>query len=171
MRFVLRLAVICVIGAMASATRAEEPSQEAVEAARNVFALLFDHALGRQNELAVSSAWPAFERALRKDNPAIEEAALVELRQEFTRIRREHLKELLKEFPNSMARHAGAQELNDLAAFYRTPSGIKILEAVPMVMAEGFAQVLPRLRAVNDDTHAAFLALLRKRGLLRGQSN
>ena len=40
-------------------------------------------------------------------------------------------------------------EIRDLTAFYRTPSGQKMLEVIPQVMAEAFATVLPRMRSVH----------------------
>ncbi len=157
------------IGSLApAAPRAQAPpSPETMEAAQNVFALLFDHAFARQNESAVRESWPSLERSLRKNNPALDDATLSGLRQDYLRIRRERLKELVKELPNAMARHLNAKEMNDLAAFYSTPSGIKVLEAMPFVLTEGFAQVLPRMRAFNDDTHDAFMKLLRERELIR----
>ena len=169
MRFLLKLAMVSVLalGLLAPPLRAQEPSPAAVEAAQKLFALLFDHAFARQNEQAVASLWPSMERALRKNNPALDDTTLEGLRADFVRIRRDHLRELVKEVPNSLARHLAPEEMNDLAAFYRTPSGLKVLEAMPLVMAEGFAQALPRMRALNDDTHEAFMAMLRKRGLLR----
>lgn len=168
MRFFRRLAVACAIGTLTwLPARAQNPSPEAIAAANEVFTLLFDHAFARQNEIAVNAAWPSIERALRKNNPTLDNATLAGLRDEFVAIRREYLKELVKEVPNSMARHLTPKEMNDLAAFYRTPSGLKVLEAMPVVLTEGFAQVLPRLRALNDETHQQFMALLRQRGLLR----
>jgi hypothetical protein len=170
MRIMRKLAVVLTftLGALAPLpAHAQEPSPEAATAAQNLFALLFDHAFARQNELAVDGVWPSVERALRKNNPALDEATLTTLRSEFARIRREQMKALVKEFPHSLARHLGPKEMDDLAAFYRTPSGRKVLEAMPLVLAEGFAQALPRMRALNDDTHTAFMALLRERGLLR----
>ena len=57
--------------------------------------------------------------------------------------------------------------MRTIAAFYSTPTGAKMLQALPKILPEGFAIVLPRMQAMAGDTQEAFLRLLRERGLLQ----
>jgi hypothetical protein len=53
-----------------------------------------------------------------------------------------------------------------LAAFYGTPTGAKLLQALPKILPEAFAIVLPRMQSMTSETQDAFLKLLRERGVL-----
>jgi hypothetical protein len=53
-----------------------------------------------------------------------------------------------------------------LAAFYGTPTGTKLLQALPKILPEAFATVLPRLQTMTTETQDSFLKLLRQRGVL-----
>ena len=153
----------------APSVRAQIPAQSSAassEAARDLFTVLFEQAFSTLNTQAVESAWPSIETAVRAQNPKIDAATLAELRREFERIRLAQLYEVTKALPAIYARLLTPEEMRDIAAFYRTPSGRKMLQALPQIMTEGFATALPRMQAVNGETNAAFLALLRDRGLL-----
>ena len=52
------------------------------------------------------------------------------------------------------------------AAFYGTATGTKMLQAMPKVLPEAFASVLPRMQPMMAETQDSFLKLLRERGLL-----
>src|SRR5436309_12523785 len=83
---------------------APAPSDEAMAAARELFALMFGTAVRRLNAQAVGGAWPAIESALKARNPGLDAATLTELRAEFERIRLEHLYQLMKDMPDVYAR-------------------------------------------------------------------
>lgn len=165
-------------GALATATtlspaavRAEgaapaAPSAEQMEAARDLFTLIFDHAFGAANARNVAGAWPAIEDALRKQNPTLDDAALADLRREYTSLRLARLRAATRDLPAIYARLLTTEDMRALAGFYRTPPGQKMLDMVPQIMTEAFATVLPRVRAMNDEAHADFMKLLRERGLL-----
>ena len=168
LRRIVFAAAIAAAALSPAAVRAQTPaapSAETMDAARDLFTLIFDHAFGATNARAVATAWTGIESALRKQNPKLDAATLAALRGEYERIRIEKLRDATKDLPVIYARLLTADEMRDLAAFYRTPSGQKMLEVIPQVMAEGFATVLPRVRAVTDDSYDAFIKLLRERGL------
>jgi hypothetical protein len=54
----------------------------------------------------------------------------------------------------------------EVAAFYRTPTGAKMLGILPRILPDAFATILPRVQAMNTETQDLFLKLLRERGLL-----
>jgi hypothetical protein len=170
-----RLRHIIVAAALAAATlspaplRAQTPpapSAETMEAARDLFTLIFEHAMGAANARAVATAWPAIESELRSRNPALDAATLAQLRADYERIRLARLRDATTDLPAIYARLLTADEMRQLAAFYRTPPGRKMLEVIPEVMTEAFATVLPRVRPVTDETYSDFMKLLRERGLL-----
>jgi hypothetical protein len=163
------LRTVILAATLAAATlpvHAQTPSAEALQAARELFTVIFEHAFGTLNAQAVESAWPGIEIAVRAQNPKVEPATLAELRRDFERIRLAQLHEIAKDLPTVYARVLTADEIREIAVFYRSPPGIKMLHALPRIVTEGFAMMLPRMQGLNGDTNAAFLALLRERGLL-----
>ena len=73
---------------------------------------------------------------------------------------------MMKDAPAIYARHLTAEEMREIAAFYRTPTGTKDAVVPPQILAEIFATMLPGVPAVND-THDEFLKLLRERGYVK----
>jgi hypothetical protein len=161
-------AALAVISLCSAGSRAESPpSPEAMEAAQALFTQVFVHGFATLNAQAVETAWPGIENALRAQKPDVSAATLAELRREFERIRLARLSEILKDVPAIYARYLTAEDMRTIAAFYSTPTGAKMLQALPKVLPEGFAIVLPRMQAMAGDTQEAFLRLLRERGLLQ----
>ena len=76
------------------------------------------------------------------------------------------LSEVVKDIPAIYARHLNAEDMRVLAAFYGTATGTKMLQAMPKVLPEAFASVLPRMQPMMAETQDLFLKLLRERGLL-----
>ena len=68
-------------------------------------------------------------------------------------------------FPRS-THGTSAPTMRILAAFYGTSTGTRMLQAMPKVLPEAFASVLPRMRSMMADTQNLVLKLLRERGLL-----
>ena len=91
---------------------------------------------------------------------------LADLRREFERIRLARMSEAVKDVPAIYARHLSADDMRVLAAFYGTSTGTRMLQAMPKVLPEAFASVLPRMQSMMADTQDSFLKLLRERGLL-----
>jgi hypothetical protein len=143
-----------------------QPSPAAMEAAQALFTQLFAHGFVTLNAQAVQIAWPGIENALRAQKPDIDPATLAELRREFERIRLARLSEAVKDVPAIYARYLTADDMRVLAAFYGTPTGTKLLQALPKILPEAFATVLPRLQTMTTETQDSFLKLLRQRGVL-----
>jgi hypothetical protein len=167
----LRMAVLAVaLAAAASAGAADErptASPETLSVARELFAVTFERAGVELNARAVELAWPSLENALRARNPGLDAAALADLRREFEGIRLHKMQELVKDAPSIYARYLSQEEMRDIIAFYRTPSGTKLMRLVPPMVAEIFAIVLPGMPAVVSDTHEEFLQVARERGVVK----
>jgi uncharacterized protein len=165
----LRMFAIATLLAAASSlpVRAEgPPSSDAMAAAQALFTPVFAHGFVTLNAQAVETAWPGIEAALRAQKPAIDAATLSELRREFERIRLARLAEIVKDVPAIYARHLTVEDMRVLSAFYSSPTGTKMLQAMPKILPEAFASVLPRVQSMTAETQEAFLKLLRERGLL-----
>jgi hypothetical protein len=152
-RILALAAALAAANCLPAAVRAEErPSPESMEAAQALFALLFANSFATLNALAVETSWPGIESALRAQRPNIEPATLAELRKEFERIRLARLSEAVKDVPAIYARHLSADDMRVLAAFYGTATGVRMLQAMPKVMPEAFASVLPRMQSMLAET-------------------
>jgi len=165
------LALWAVLAAAAAPAGAAEDrsasSPEALAAAGELFALKFERAGVQLNAQAVEHTWPSVEKALRTRNPALDDAALADLRGEFSRIRLHKMQELLKDAPAIYARYLTRDEMREIIAFYRTPAGTRLMQIVPPLLSEMFAIALPGMPAVINETHEEFLKLARERGFVK----
>jgi hypothetical protein len=74
---------------------------------------------------------------------------------------------VIKDLPQIYARHLSPPEMREIADFYRSPTGTRLMQVVPSVISEVFAIVLPAMPNVVNDTYEEFLRLARERGHVR----
>jgi hypothetical protein len=146
---------------------AQSPPTTETAAADELFDLLFENLFVRLNAQAVEQTWPSLESALRANNPGVDAGRFADLRREFEAMRLRLLRDLLRDTPAIYERHLSAAEMRDVIAFYRTPSGARMLQVVPKVMGEMFVIMLPGLQRVMVESQDAFLQTLRARGELK----
>ncbi len=140
------------------------PTPEARRAASELISLVSAGMLSEMMVKMTDQLWPAMEAAIRVRNPKIDPAALAELRKAFDPLMTNAMDDLMSDAPALYARHFTAEEMRDVIAFYRTPSGAKMLKTMPQVMAEFQATLAPRLQGMEERVNLAFLNLLQKRG-------
>ena len=70
----------------------------------------------------------------------------------------------MKDAPEVYARHFSTQELRDMVAFYKSPSGSKALHEMPKVMADVGARMGPRLQTLQSDLDQRMRAILQQHG-------
>ncbi len=99
------------------------PAEEAIDAARDLLALMSNDMIAQLVGQVTTQMWPAIESRLRAYNETIDEAALAELRKELERIQVDYMMNIVKDGPAIYARHFTAHELREIIAFYRTPTG------------------------------------------------
>jgi uncharacterized protein len=75
------------------------------------------------------------------------------------------LVESMKDAPALYAKHFSAQELRDITAFYKTPSGAKALQSMSAVTAEYFGTLMPRMESFQREIAAMTQRVLQKRGV------
>src|SRR5262245_29755843 len=137
------LAIALAAAALAAATpgvraenRAAAASPETLAVARELFTISFDRAATELNAQAVDTAWPSIESSLRARNPDLDADTLAGLRREFERIRLQKLRDLMKDVPAIYARHLSQNDMVEITWFYRSPAGTRLLQAVPVILAE-----------------------------------
>jgi len=138
------------------------PSPEALQVAKDLFALLSKDMIAQLVHQVTAQVWPPIERQLAGKADA---ATIAELRKEFEGIQRDNLSEVLQGGPEIYARHFTAAELRQLLEFNRSPLGQKALHELPQIMGEVTAILIPRMRDVQVRTRDAFIKILRARGI------
>ena len=150
--------------------RAEPPNgapkvtKEAVDAARDLLMLMSHDMIVRLVGQVTTQTWPAIESRLRAYNKTLDEAALLDLRKELERIQVDYMMNIVKNGPEIYARHFSAPELREIIAFYRTPTGRKLLDTTPQLSAEVTAMITPHMPEFYGRTMEAFVKALRSRG-------
>ena len=135
---------------LAVPARAQDaPSPEALRAAQNLAALVGGDTTQQMSGALVAQMWGGLE---------------AQLRGELERLLTKFVGESLKEAPAIYARHFTVSEMNDLMAFYRTPTGAKALRELPKVTAETLALVVPRMASFQQEVAASVQAILQKHG-------
>jgi hypothetical protein len=155
------------LGSAVTAQAQAEGSPEALTAATELMGVLSKDMVGQMSAQMSAQVWPVIEQELRRGQATIDAATIAELRGEFERLQAEYLNEVMKGAPAVYAKYFSAQELRDMLAFYRTPTGEKSLKVLPQVMAEFFAGLMPRLQEVEKQTTEAFQKILRQKGYMK----
>ena len=167
LRFVAVL--ICALLSVSSAphpTLAQNaPSEDAIAAAKDLLAVMSPDTIRQMVSGMTNQVWPAIERGVRAKRADIEPSTLAELRTEFENIQMRYMAGVMADAPNIYAKHFTAAELRDMLAFYKTPTGQKSLKAMPQVMTDIFAMIMPQMQGLQAQIIAAFQEVLRKKGI------
>ena len=140
----------------------DAPSPEALQAAKELFTVLSPDMRGELVGRITNAFWPTVEREAHAAH--IDDATLAELRKQFDQIQLAFLAEAMKEAPAIYARHFTVDELHELTAFYRTPTGAKALHEMPQVMGEFTSILIPRLQEVQQQIGEAVDKVLHEDG-------
>jgi len=167
--FTLLIVLASLVGLLAAprANAQAEGSPEAVQVATELMGVLSKDMVAQLSGQMIAQVWPTVEQQLRAARPDIDAATLAELRTEFERLQREYLTDVMKGAPAVYAKYFSAQELRDMLAFYRTPTGEKSLRVLPQVMSEFLADLMPRLQEVQQKTGEGFQKILRQKGYMK----
>jgi hypothetical protein len=72
--------------------------------------------------------------------------------------------EAMKDVPAIYAKYFSAQQLHELAAFYRTATGAKALQMMPRVMGESMTPMLPRIQGFQNEVAVNVRNVMKKHG-------
>jgi len=166
MRIVRILAIVLLFAGASGHARADDAvSPEALQAANALFKILSVDMMQQLTGQMTAAFWPAVEQKAHADK--IDDATIGELRKEFERIQLAFVTDAMKEAPPIYARHFTVAELQDLTAFYQTPTGAKALHELPQVMGEFASLMVPRLQDVQRQTTDGFNRILREHGYVK----
>jgi uncharacterized protein len=150
--------------AVAQAPAAAPPSPEALQAAKDLLALISPQTIADMTENATSKVWPQLEAALRQQYPTMDAATLTELRADYERLVSATVADAMTEAPAVYARHFTAPEMQEMTAFYRTPTGAKALKVLPQVTGDLVPVLVPRIQAMQQKLGPIFTEVLQKHG-------
>jgi hypothetical protein len=162
----MRLIIVAIVGLLACLpARAQAPgSPEAQAAAKELASIMSADLIGQMTSAMTAQIWPKLQAEL---GPKVDAATLKELRQEFEAALKDFVVDAMTEAPAVYARHFSAQELRDMTAFYRSPTGVKALQLMPKVMAEFFGTLAPRMQALDKNLKTRISAVLKRRGYVK----
>jgi hypothetical protein len=156
------LGVVLLALCLALPARAQDAgSPEAMAAAHELSVIMSSDTMGQVTSAMTAQIWPSIERSI---VAKVDATTLSELRGEFEKTLNAFSAEVMKNAPTAYARHFSAQELKDMVAFYKTPTGMKALHEMPKVMADVGAQMAPRVVAFQSDLNARMRAILQNHG-------
>jgi uncharacterized protein len=165
MRAVLLAAAVgmsSVIGAAAQQPAA--PSPEALAVAKELISLMSGDMISDMVTRTDAQAWPSIEQGLRGQYPQIDAETAAELRAEFGKLLRESIIEGMNDAPAIYAHYLTVQEMRDIQAFYRTPTGAKTVKLMPQIMGEVMGNLAPRMQGTMQRINVAFTTILQKHG-------
>jgi hypothetical protein len=146
------------------AQTATAPSDDSLEAAKELFSLMSGTMVSDMTSSMLGQMWPSLEATLRRGFPNLDEATLVDLRGRLQALMVNFVSGVLKQSPAIYARSFSAQEMRDIIAFYRTPTGAKALKTLPQISAEMGALMLPQIPALQQKVAATLRDVLRAHG-------
>jgi hypothetical protein len=156
------LALALLFGCLASPLRAQEAAtSETLKAARDLAAIMSGGTMQQMTGAMTAQMWPAIEKHL---GGKVDAATLAELRTEFERTLSSFTVESMKDAPEIYAKYFSVQELRDMLAFYKSPTGVKALHVMPQVMADVTARMFPRLESFQRDLNARMIAIMQRHG-------
>ena len=161
MKRLVALALVCACLAGSAAGAEDAPAPEALQAAKELSAMVSGDAIAQMSAAMTAQIWPNIENSL---SAKVDAATLAELRGEFEHSVATFANETMRHAPGVYARNFTAPELREIVAFYRTPTGTKALHVMPKVMGEVMAEMAPRVQAFQQDLDTKLVAILQKHG-------
>lgn len=164
---ILSIAVLTILMSAPPRTEAQMPPPDALRAATSLTSLVSPTVISEASTQVLNQTWPTMEGALRNMYPGLDADTAIELRQVFERAQNSYATDWNKELPAIYARYFTADELRDMLAFYRSPTGAKMLKVMPQITAEMMAAIMQKAESLQTETSQAFDVILRRRGYIR----
>jgi hypothetical protein len=145
----------------APALAQDKPSPQALKVAQELTDLINGDTVKEMSGALVGQMWPSVAAQLAGK---VDNATLDELRAEVERSASTLSIDMMKNAPAVYARNFSLQELRDILAFYKTPTGAKALHVIPKVMAEIGTALAPRMPEFQKGLSARLAAIMQKHG-------
>ena len=137
------------------------PAPDAIAAAQELAAIMNDESMTQMRTAITAQIWTNVERQLASRADA---ATLAEMRREFERSVADLTGDVMKNVPAVYARHFSAQELHDMIAFYKSPTGARSLKEMPAVLVDVSQEIAPRMQSMQTDLNARIDTIMRTHG-------
>jgi uncharacterized protein len=134
---------------------------EALQAANELTSIVSADAVNQISRELNAGFWPNVENLLKSK---VDDATLSEVRADFERRLAQFGAEALKDAPAIYAKYFTAQELRDITAFYRSPTGTKALQTMPKVMFEYLAGVRPKVQEFQQGVRTSVQEIMQRHG-------
>jgi uncharacterized protein len=138
--------------------------EDSLEAAKELFSLMSGSMVSYMTTRMVGQMWPSLEASLRARYPNLDDSTLADLRGQLQALMVDFVSGVMKQAPAIYARSFSAQEMHDMIAFYRTPTGAKALRTLPQISAELGALMLPQIPALQQKVGATLQNVLQAHG-------
>jgi hypothetical protein len=163
---VLLLASAVGMGAItgAAAQQPVAPSPESLAVAKELFSVISGDMLKDLTNKMTSQVWPTMEAALKSRYPQLDAATSAEARAEFERLMVADMTEYMESAPAIYARYLTVDEMKEILAFHRTPTGAKTLRIMPQIMGELMQNMAPRMQNSMQRINVALTGILKKHG-------
>ena len=156
------LGIVLLCGCLTVPAPAQDAgSAEALRAAQELAALVSGDTIAQMSAAMTAQIWPSIANSLAAK---VDTATMTELRGEFEHSVAAFAGETMKYSPAVYARNFSAQELREIVAFYRTPTGAKALHVMPKVMGDVMAEMMPHMDGFQRDLNARLEAVMQKHG-------
>jgi uncharacterized protein len=156
------LTVAAIAASLCLPARAQDAgSPEALRAAQELATIMTGDTVGQMSSALTAQIWPSIEGRF---GNKVDAATLAELRSEFEKTLTSFTGQVLKDAPVVYARYFTAQELRELLAFYKSPTGAKALRTMPKVMTDVSTQMAPHMQAFQQDLNTRIAAVMQKHG-------
>jgi uncharacterized protein len=136
-------------------------SPEALRAATDLMTVMSPQMIGQLSQQMTGAVWPNLENSLKSK---VDAATISDLHSEIERQIAKFTSEAMKDAPALYAKYFSAQELDELAAFYRSPTGAKALQVTPRLMGEFMTQMLPRMQGFQSEIAVSVQNIMKKHG-------
>jgi hypothetical protein len=159
----LRLMGILMLGlCLALPARAQDKvSPDTMQAANELAAIMTGDTVAQISRAMTAQIWPSIAQQVAG---RVDAATVADMRIAFEKTLTKFTGEVMKNAPDVYARHFTAQELRDMVAFYKSPTGVKALHEMPKVMADVSTQMGPRLQALQSELNAQMVAIMHEHG-------
>ena len=156
------LGILLLVASVALPARAEDkPAPKVMQAAHELAAIVTGDTVQQLSAAMAAQIWPTIER---QAAGKVDAATLTDMRKAFEQTLEKFTGEVMANAPEVYARHFTAQELHDMIAFYKSPTGVKALREMPKVMADVSLQMAPRLQALQSELHDRMVAIMKRQG-------
>ena len=157
----MRIAILLIALTFGIGPARAQDSAEALQAANELASIISSDAVNQISRELTASFWPNLENSLKSK---VDDATLSDLRADFEHRLAQFGAEAMKDAPAIYAKYFSAQELRDITAFYRTPTGAKALQTMPKVMIEHLTGVRPKVQEFQQGMRTSVQEIMLRHG-------